>query len=116
MQFKRQEIPVPTRVFCKLVVGDDVGPDLGGAEMVNPDSWDVAHAQELGCGDPPVARDNPVLGVDQDRADESELHDAGCDLPDLLCGMYPGVASPGVQPSRVLIFDFQTSHGVPSKN
>ena len=73
-------------MFGKPVVGDDIGSDLGGAQMVHTDSGDVGHPQGCCRRDPSMTRDNAVGGVDQDRIDKAKFRDAGGDLFDL-----PGV-------------------------
>ncbi len=94
LQFEREELPVPSGVFCKFVVGNDIGADLGRRQMIDAHSRDIAKADELRGFDPAMACDDAAGAVDQDRIEEPEFHDAGGDLFDLLCAVGSGVPRP----------------------
>ena len=61
------------------------------------------------CGkQAPLARDDAVLAVQQDRVRESEFPGAGCDLADLLLGMRPGIPGEWNQYLDGPVFDPET--------
>ncbi len=78
-----QDLAVPAGILGKLVVGQDVGPSLGLAQMLEAHRWHVLQPQELCRFDPAVTGDDPVLAVDQHRIVEPELIDAVGDLAEL---------------------------------
>ena len=98
LELDRQDLPIPPGVLGKFVVGQDIGPALGGAQVRQTKSGHLGAAQELGGLDPPVAGYDLVLVRDQDWVREAEPLDALGDLPQLLLRVSAGIA--GVGPER----------------
>ena len=56
-------------------------------KVVDPDRRDIAHAKQPGGSQSGVAGDYSLFRIDQYRAHEPKLLDAGGDPPDLLWGV-----------------------------
>ena len=98
LQLDGQDFPVPPCLLSELVVGEDVSPLIGLAEMRQPYGRHLPHAEQLGGGHPAVARNDLSLVVNENRVAEAELQDAVRDLPDLLPRVCPRV--PQIRPER----------------
>lgn len=83
LELQSEQGRVPAGLFGEPGIGDHIGTDLGGTEMVHPDGRDVLHPQGYGGSDPGMAGDDTVLPVDQNRVDKPEFLDADADLFDL---------------------------------
>jgi hypothetical protein len=98
LQFDCQQLLVPARVQCELVVGQHIGSPLRLIEVSEAHRRHTFHADQL-CGlDPPMARDDLAVLPDQHRVGKAEPADAVGDLPDLLFGMGAGIAGIGPKP------------------
>lgn len=63
--------------------------------MIEHNHRHLVQAELAGCQEPPVAGDDPVRGIKQDRVSEAELHDGRRDLSHLRRGVRPDVATVG---------------------
>ena len=49
LEFKRQQCAIPSGILGEFIVGNNIGADLSGCQMVDTHGRDVIHADELGC-------------------------------------------------------------------
>ena len=84
LQLNRQQLPVPSGLLGKLVVGQHIGALIGIAQVRQPARRHRVDAKELGRFHAAVAGDDLLRIVHQDRVAEAELLDALCDLANLL--------------------------------
>jgi hypothetical protein len=66
--------------------------------MLDTDYGDAFEFEELGCGQPAVARNHAPVTIDQDWNDKTEYMYAACDLLNLFIGVEAGVF--GIDPER----------------
>ena len=83
LELDGEQLPVPARVFGKLVVGDDVGADLGGREVREADRRHLLDAEPYRRFDAAVAGDDAAVTIDQHRVGKPKPLDAVRDLADL---------------------------------
>src|SRR6516165_8012616 len=55
--------------------------------MIDAHGRDITHADDLGCLDSALSRNNSVGTINQDRTDKREFFDAGGNLLDLFLGV-----------------------------
>ena len=65
-EFDRESFVVPTGVEGQLVVGNDIGADLLGRQIVDPNGWDLVDAKQPGCLDAAVTGDDRVVAIEED--------------------------------------------------
>ena len=112
LELDGEQLPVPARVFGKLVVGDDVGADLGGREVREADRRHLLDAEPYRRFDAAVAGDDAAVTIDQHRVGKPKPLDAVRDLADLFFfGVGPGVGDPGLERGGVLVADLEAVHG-----
>jgi transposase len=87
----RKEFSIPAGLFGDSVVGDHIGTLLGWAEVAEPNDRHLSHTLQARALQSSMSGENHILVVDDQRVQESELPDAGGNLPDLLFGMGPCV-------------------------
>src|SRR5271154_4073341 len=88
---------IPAGVPAQAVVGDQEGHALRLGEMTQPNSR-YGVPPQLACGQKsPVARDDLLLVIDQERDVESKRLDALSDLANLFVAMNPRVSRVGFQ-------------------
>ena len=97
LEFDGENLGVPAGPRGELVVRQDKGALLIGAEMLDADGRDLRHADEPGGGNPTVAGDDHAGFVDQNWIDEIERLQAVGDQFDLARGMSAGVARIGFE-------------------
>ncbi len=97
LQFLGEQLVVPAGVERQLVVGNHIGALLRRRHGLDPDAGHGLHLEQHRRRQPPMARKHAVVIVDEERVGKAELGDAGCELPDLLFRMGPGVFGPGLQ-------------------
>ena len=92
-----EQLAVPARVFGKLIVGDDIGADLGLGQVLEANGRDLLYAEQLGRLDAAMTGDDAARGVDQHGVGPTEFFDAVGDLADLLLRVSPRVGRPWFQ-------------------
>jgi hypothetical protein len=89
--FDRQALAIPSRVLCKLVVGDRKGTPFRRRKSGHNDSWDLVET-ELHCRCvAAMSGDELTILAHQHRGSEPERGDAIGDLADLLGRMRPRI-------------------------
>ena len=84
-QLCSQQRLVPSSVQRQFIVGDDVSPTLGLAQVIQHHHWHLRETQLARRQETPVLGDyNPGAGVHQDWIQKAEFGDASCDLRNLL--------------------------------
>ena len=91
-QFEREQAAVPSGQFGEPVIREDIGALLRVVEPVDAQGRDRFEADQTGGGQPAMAREHLVVGIDQHRICEPEAAQALADLADLLGRMRPCVA------------------------
>ena len=97
LQLERQQLMVPAGVLGELVVGEDVGANLGLCQVLEPDSRHRLETKQLGRSNSAVAGNDAAFAVDEHRVGEAEAFDAIGDLAKLFAAMDPRVAHAGPQ-------------------
>jgi hypothetical protein len=92
LELDRQDLAIPPGIEGELVVGDDIGPLLGIAEMLDPDGRHHLETQRACRLDAAMAGDDHVRLVDEDRIGKAELANRGRDLMDLFPRVNPRIA------------------------
>jgi hypothetical protein len=92
LQFQLQELFVPTCGLRQPVVGENVSPTLGLAEVIEDDDRHLAEVQFARRQQPAMTGDDPGVTVHQDRRVEPKLPNAGRNLCNLPVGVRPGIA------------------------
>ena len=106
-RFERQKCAIPSGGFGKPVVGNDVGTNLCGAEMIDAHGRNISYADPDRGLDPPSPRHNFVGAVREDRIDKAELFYAGGDLIYLPFGMRARIRCPRFEPRGVFVDNLQ---------
>ena len=86
-----QQFFVPSGIHGHPVVRDDVRFLLCFGQVVGKDAGHLSDAFLFCCEDTPVARDDTVVTIDDDRVYKTELPQRGSELVDLLRGVGAGV-------------------------
>jgi hypothetical protein len=60
-EFQGEQFTVPASLLGELVVGHHIGALLGWGEMRQPQDRDTAHLEELGRGNPTMARQDSIV-------------------------------------------------------
>jgi hypothetical protein len=85
-----EQLAVPARVFGELVVGDDIGANLGVREVLEADRRHAFQTKQLGRLDAPMAGDDTARAIYQNWVCKPEPLYTGGDLADLLLGHFGG--------------------------
>ena len=109
-QFQRQQFAVPASTLGQFVLGQDECALLRAGQVRQFDHWQLSHLQLACRKNPAMAGDDATVTIDQDRAVEAELPDAGCDLRDLLIAVRARIAGIGNQGRDRSIVDLQGWH------
>lgn len=84
MHLDGEQVPVPARIFRKLVVRENIGPDFVAREVGQLPHRHLCHADRLGGLYPAVACDDRMVVGYQDGIAKAKSLDARSNLADLL--------------------------------
>ena len=96
-QLDRERLAVPRGILSDPIEREPERPQLGLGQIGNTDCRHLGETQLPCCQHEPPARNDALLGVDQDRQDEAEPIEARRELAHLLRRMLAGLATQGHQ-------------------
>jgi len=96
-ELDRERLAVPGGIVGDPIERQPERPQLGLGQVGNTDRRHLGETQLPCCQHQPPARNDTLLGVDQDRQDEAEPIEARRELAHLLRRMLAGLATQGHQ-------------------
>ena len=83
-QFDREDLVIPSSLFCKAIVCEYIGPLVSLTQMREPHAGHGLQVELLGRLQPTMTCNDVIVVVDQYRVVEPKTLDAAGDLLDLL--------------------------------
>lgn len=107
LKLNRENFAIPARQLGQAVVGDDVGPPLGFAQMRQFDDGYFVISELARRGDAAVSGDDATGVINQNRIHEIELPDRRRDLFDLFFRVCAGIPGIGFEIRHLTVGDLE---------